>query len=197
MSDWATGISRINAGVVHAPRSLPDPQLLVRRYAATLLDGSPDLAERVLAEALDGGLDGPAVYAKVIAPALHWIGDRWEEGDFSIADEHLAIATTQRVVARMHARLFPVRIAGRRARVLLACVEGEHHRVGLSLISDVLAAEGFEVLELGANLPTPDLLYAVETHQPAAVCATPSPGCATVRPISPSSSAAKPPHPGC
>lgn len=147
-----------------------DPQLLARRYAATLLDGSPDLAERVLSDALDNGMDGAAVYARVVAPALHWIGDRWEEGDFCCADEHLALSTTQRVVARMHARLFPVRIAPRGGRVLLVCVEGEQHRLGLSLIADVLAAEGFQVLDLGPDLPTADLLYAVTTHEPAVLC---------------------------
>jgi methanogenic corrinoid protein MtbC1 len=155
--------------VPDSPRSA-DPQLLARRYAATLLDGSPDLSERVLADALAGGMDGPAVYARVVAPALHWIGDRCEEGDFRIADEHLAISTTQRVVARMQARLFPVRIAPRGGRVLLACVEGEHHRLGLALIADVLAAEGFQPLDLGPDLPTEDLLYAIATHDPAVLC---------------------------
>jgi methanogenic corrinoid protein MtbC1 len=147
-----------------------EPTLLVRRYAASLLDGSADLAEHVLGEALAGGFDGAAVYARVIAPALYWIGERWEEGEFSCADEHLAVSTTQRLVSRMHTRLFPVRIAPRGVRVLLACVEGEHHRLGLALIADVLAAEGFEVLDLGPSLPTDDLLHAVETHAPSVVC---------------------------
>jgi MerR family transcriptional regulator, light-induced transcriptional regulator len=170
MTESSIGITRLHAHAISAPRRPVDAQLLARRYAATLLDGSPDLAERVLSDALDGGLDGPAVYARVVAPALHWIGDRWEEGDFCCADEHLAVSTTQRVVARMHARLFPVRIAPRGGRILLACVEGEQHRMGISLIADVLAAEGFQALDLGADLPTADLLYAIATHEPAVLC---------------------------
>ena len=35
---------------------------------------------------------------------------------------------------------------------------------------DVLAAEGFQVLDLGADLPTDDLLHAIATHEPAVLC---------------------------
>jgi methanogenic corrinoid protein MtbC1 len=111
------------------------------------------------------------VQAQVIGPALHYIGDEWELGRMGVADEHLATAIAERSLAMVFESM-DGGAAVKRGRVVLAAVEGEHHVLGLRMTSDALAAAGFDVVYLGADVPEDSLLTAVERYAPQAVCLT-------------------------
>jgi methanogenic corrinoid protein MtbC1 len=113
----------------------------------------------------------PELYQRVITPALHEIGRLWEKGALTVADEHLATALTQRVLASLRP---PVRVeasageegAPAEKRVLLATVEGEQHALGLRMAADVLEDAGFHTIYLGADVPTDALMQAVASLSP-------------------------------
>jgi len=113
----------------------------------------------------------PRLYQRVIAPAMHEIGRLWQRGALTVADEHLATALTNRVLAALRRPWGegPVADPGarvKRGRVLLAAVEGERHALGLRMAADVLEDVGYEPLYLGADVPTEALLQAVGSLSP-------------------------------
>ncbi len=140
-------------------------------FKAALVAGDADEAGRVIAETIGSGLDGLAVQAQVIGPALAYIGDEWELGRLGVADEHLATAIAERALAMVFDSMRGVSVQ-RRGAVVLAAVEGEHHVLGLRMASDALGAAGFGTVYLGANVPEQSLLTAVSRHSPLAVCLT-------------------------
>ena len=117
-----------------------------------------------LAEAL-GGLDEPRAHAvldsllatatidtvltTVVMPYLHELGERWERGDASIAQEHFASAVLR---GRM---LGLARGWGRGLgpRIVLACAPGEQHDLGLIAFGLALRGRGWRVVYLGADTP--------------------------------------------
>ena len=50
--------------------------------------------------------------------------------------------------------------------MLLASVEGEYHRHGKDIISSLSKGIGFNTIDLGTDVPTEDILNAVDEHQP-------------------------------
>jgi methanogenic corrinoid protein MtbC1 len=125
-------------------------------------------AYRIASEALAAGMTIPALYQRVVAPAMHEIGELWEKGALTVADEHLATTLTHRVLAGLRP---PPRGEGGdaqpgRGRVLLATVQGEQHALGLRMAADVLEDAGFEVVYLGADVPTDALLHALSSLAP-------------------------------
>jgi len=113
----------------------------------------------------------PQLYQRVIAPAMHEIGRLWQRGALTVADEHLATALTNRVLAalRRPSGEGPVDADGagvKRGRALLAAIEGERHALGLRMAADVLEDAGYESLYLGADVPTDALLRAADTFSP-------------------------------
>lgn len=112
----------------------------------------------------------PQLYQRVIAPAMHRVGELWEQGALTVADEHLATAITHRVLAALRPQLGPeVEDAGseaERGRVMLATVEGEQHALGLRMAADVLEDAGFRTIYLGADVPTEALLQAISSLAP-------------------------------
>lgn len=148
------------------------------RHAARLsrlyldaLRANDDLgAYRIASSALGEGLGVPELYHRVIAPAMHEIGELWEQGALTVADEHLATALTHRVLAALRPRLAAEPDADTsppvRGRILLAAVEGEQHALGLRMAADVLEDAGFHTIYLGADVPTDALLQAVSSLSP-------------------------------
>lgn len=141
---------------------------LQRLFADALLRGDEATAELVVREAIDADVGEAGIDELIIAPAMRDVGDRWEAGELSIAEEHLATEIVLRVVALQRDAF---RVARRRpeAVVLLAAVQGEHHVVGLRMAGSLLVHAGYAVKQLGADVPVSALGIALERHRPAAV----------------------------
>lgn len=143
---------------------------LARQFGDALRVADGDLAERVVEEALALGLSPAAVQSRVIAPAMVRIGELWESGVLTVADEHLATAISERVLLRLFEEIASERTERRtRERVVLAAVEDQHHVLGLRMVADVLEGAGFDVQNLGANVPIASLADFVTCHEPAVV----------------------------
>ncbi len=103
------------------------------------------------------------LYEHVLTPALHEIGDRWFRGDVGVADEHIASAIVQSILAAL-APQFPWVKGGPRA--LVGCVQGERHDVGARMMSDLLALDGWDERFLGADLPTEQFVQKAQQFAP-------------------------------
>lgn len=125
-------------------------------------------AFRVASGALEEGMSVPQLYRRVIAPAMHQIGELWERGALTVADEHLATALTHRVLAALRPQpgAGPTSAPAEKGRVMLAAVEGEQHALGLRMAADVLEDAGFRPVYLGADVPTDALLQSISSLSP-------------------------------
>jgi MerR family transcriptional regulator, light-induced transcriptional regulator len=127
------------------PRRVP---AFVDRLVAADERGGWLVVEAVLA----GGASASDVYSEVFAPALRLLGERWSRGEISVADEHGATVIIQRLIGRL-GPLF--RRPGRsRGAVLLGAPEGEFHSLPTAIAADLLRAQRYHVVDLGANVPT-------------------------------------------
>lgn len=132
------------------------------RYGARLLDrlvaGDEPGAWQVVEAALVARTGADRVHTELLAPCLREVGDRWERGDLDVGGEHVASA----VAARLAARLAPLcaRRGRSRGTVVLAGPPGEQHGLPVTLATNVLRARGWDVVELGPNTPTDDLVRA-------------------------------------
>ena len=157
----------------HRPDNDSRPRIteLARAYADALLAGDEAAAEIAIREAMDAKLTAAEIDDEIIAPALWLVGDLWERGHISVADEHVATEITIRVLAlSREAR----RVAQARGdhRILLAAAPDEQHVVALRMVDELLREAGYDVLMLGAGVPTEALAAAVSRRRPHVVCIT-------------------------
>jgi methanogenic corrinoid protein MtbC1 len=134
-------------------------------YLAALAGGRPRDAAALVDDALGAGVDAHSIYLDVLQPALIEVGSRWERGELSVAQEHLATAVTESITARIASRLAPTQ-RPRAMRAVVSCTPGELHSVGARFVSDFLEADGWEVLALGASTPIDALVELVAHEQP-------------------------------
>lgn len=131
-------------------RAAPWPIRLENR----LLDGDDTGSWRVIEAALTAGLSPFDIYCEVMIPALTSIGEKWRSGDVSVGEEHMASALVGRLIGRLGPRFH--RRGRRRGSVVVAGPPGERHSLNLAMAADVLRAAGYNVYDLGADLPVED-----------------------------------------
>jgi DNA-binding transcriptional MerR regulator len=104
----------------------------------------------------------------VVLPYLRELGDRWDRGEASVAHEHFASSVLR---GRM---LGLARGWGRGLGplVLLACLPGEQHELGLMAFGLALRARGWRVAYLGSDTPVETLTAAADSLRPAFVVVT-------------------------
>ena len=142
---------------------------LGKAFAGALLAGDEIAAELAIREAMDSGLTSADIDEEIIAPALWLVGDLWERGEISVADEHLATEISVRVLTLQREA---ERTAAARGghRVMLAAPAGELHVVALRMIGNLLRDSGYEVIMLGADVPPEALASAAGRHRPEVIC---------------------------
>jgi MerR family transcriptional regulator, light-induced transcriptional regulator len=138
---------------------------LGRAYADALLSADETSAEIAIREAMDAGLETAQIDDEIIAPALWLIGDLWERGEISVADEHAATEISIRVLALQREAQRVARTRGD-YRVLLAAPAGELHIVALRMIDNLLRDAGYDVVMLGPDVPTEALATLVNRRPP-------------------------------
>ena len=144
---------------------------LQRLYATALLMGDEIGAEIAIRDAMDVGASTAEIDDAIIAPALWLVGDLWERGEITVADEHLATEISIRVLA-LQREAQRVAHGRREQRIMLAAPAGELHVVALRMIGDLLREAGYDVLMLGADVPAADLASSAARYEPDVVCMT-------------------------
>jgi len=141
------------AGRRRAPWSL--------RLEARLVAGDAAGAWSVVEAALAAGSSVDEIYLDVVSPAMRRIGQRWADGELDIAVEHRATGIVFRLLGRLGPRL--VRRGRPRGTVVVGAPEGERHSLAATMVADLLRADGWEVFDLGADLPTESFVHSVKS----------------------------------
>jgi methanogenic corrinoid protein MtbC1 len=98
---------------------------------------------------------------------LYEVGARWESNRITVAQEHIATAITQYVMARIYEP--PVDTAKDKGTIVLTGVEGELHSIGAVMVGDLLELSGWTVRSLGTNLPAASILSVIRETRPSHV----------------------------
>jgi methanogenic corrinoid protein MtbC1 len=116
-------------------------------------------------DALVAGLGFETIARDVLLPYLRELGERWQRGEASIAQEHFASVV-------LRGRLLALGRGWDRGvgpRALLACAPGEQHELGLIIFGLALRQRGWRITYLGADTPIATLEDAARELAPAAV----------------------------
>jgi excisionase family DNA binding protein len=150
--------------------------------ADRLTAGDEGGAWRIVDHAVAAGWDPHDIYLDLIGASMQEIGDRWEAGTVTVADEHRASVVASRVMGRLGA--VQTAAPGRsRGSVIVGAAPGDRHALPSALLADLLRLRGVRVVDLGADTPPEHLAEAAGQEDrllAVGICAT--------TPLDPSSS---------
>jgi len=119
-----------------------------------IVDGDVDKARSLANSLIEQGGDLLAAIEHGFSAGIRKVGDLWEEGEYFLPElvqgaeaMKAAMEILQPALATQQGAQEP------KGRVVIGTVEGDLHDIGKSLVGTLLAANGFEVHDLGSNVP--------------------------------------------
>ena len=171
--DRGMRIGQINAETMAGADVDSDPaedrvnhwQRYINGMIAAIIRFDESALERVYGEALSH-YPVKVVTEKLLTPLLRELGDRWANKKGSVAEEHFfGFYLRNKLGARFHHRSQ----TQTGPRLMLACLPGDLHEIGLLLFALDACDHGFQTVLLGANMPLEDLPAAVSKTNSAAL----------------------------
>ena len=126
------------------------------------LDAFDEPAAQAVLDRLVSDLSLTTVLRDVVLPYLAGLGERWQHGTASVAQEHFASNLIRGRLAGL-ARGWG---SGHGPRAVLACPPGELHDMGLMIFGIVLNRNGWRIDYLGASIPVEELERAIDATHP-------------------------------
>ena len=126
------------------------------------LDTFDEPAAQAVLDRLLSDLSVTTVLRDVVLPYLTELGERWESGTASIAQEHFA----SNVIRGRLAGLARGWGNGHGPRAVLACSPGELHDLALMIFGIVLNRNGWRIDYLGMSTPVEELTRTVDARRP-------------------------------
>ncbi|AKB85912.1 B12-binding domain-containing protein [Methanococcoides methylutens] len=137
---------------------------------AAVMDFDDEAVEEVCEEAIDAGVDVVSLIQDGLTAGMNEIGDQFEQGTLFLPH---VIAASEAMSAGV-AVLTPVlekQGAGveSKGKIAIGTIEGDIHTIGKDIVATMLKIAGFQVIDLGRDVPIADYVAAVKEHQPLAI----------------------------
>ena len=105
--------------------------------------------------AIDQDLDIPEVIQQAMTPAIVEVGKRFEAGKLYLPELQLSADTFATAMEMLRPKLLESKINLQpKGRVVIGTVKGDIHSIGKDLVATMLKVGGFEVTDLGVDVPT-------------------------------------------
>jgi corrinoid protein of di/trimethylamine methyltransferase len=127
---------------------------LYPQMAQAVIDGESAASARLAGEGLSAGLSAADIITYGFLPGLDKVGVLWEDGDYFLPEliQSAEAMKAAMAVVRPILEKSPGGASLSRARAVIGTIEGDIHDIGKNLVSSLLSANGFEVIDLGADV---------------------------------------------
>jgi len=117
-----------------------------------ILTGNAKKAEEVTKAALAADVNPSELLGKYMIPAMDEVGKRFECNEYFVPELLIAARAMKTALALLTPKLAAV---GAKAvgRVVIGTVQGDLHDIGKNLVASMLEGGGFQVVDLGVDVP--------------------------------------------
>jgi len=132
---------------------MDDLNALYGRMAEAIVSGDAEAAAALARRALAEKLDLPAAIERGFIAGIRRVGELWENGEYFLPELITSAACMKEAMAVLKPALEASAVAGlSRGRIVVGTIEGDIHDIGKNLVASMLAAYGFDVVDLGADV---------------------------------------------
>jgi trimethylamine corrinoid protein len=137
----------------------------------SVVEGDVVHAQQLARSALQKKIDPARVLDEGFIPGIREVGRLWEEGEYFLPDLMRGADALKAVMGILN----PAIESGAKkqvvaGRIVIGTVEGDIHDIGKNLVSSMFIAHGYQVEDLGADVPTARFIQAAEDTGADIIC---------------------------
>ncbi len=132
-------------------------EALLAEAKQSIIDYDKDKAEEVARKALAAGINPNAVITEGFVPGITEVGDLFDRGRLFLPELMLA-AEAMKAASALCVAALPKSEVKAAKKVVIGTVEGDVHDIGKSMVVSFLLANGFEVYDIGRDVPIADFV---------------------------------------
>jgi 5-methyltetrahydrofolate--homocysteine methyltransferase len=126
---------------------------ILKKLADAVAEGEEELTVELTKKAVDAGLSPVEIINDGLTVGINIVGERFGAGEYFLPDLLLGAKAMEAGINILE----PLMVGGEReyiGRVIMGTVEGDLHSIGKNIVINMLKAAGFEVFDLGVDVPT-------------------------------------------
>jgi corrinoid protein of di/trimethylamine methyltransferase len=136
---------------------------LLTKITASLVDGETELTVTATKQALAAGVEPLTIIHSGLVPGMRIVGEKFSCGEYFLPNLIVSAngmkQAMQLLEPELRARQQALQSPG---TVVIGTVQGDIHEIGKSLVATMLSANGFEVHDLGVDVPVDKIIGAVK-----------------------------------
>ena len=142
-----------------------EQHVIYGRRATEIVTFAQEHEVELIEEAVKTGVDVKAVVLDALTAGMNVVGDKFEKGIYLIPD---MLASAEAVGAAMDILAPHLEKAGfeSKGKIIMATVKGDLHDIGKNIVSIMLKGAGFNIIDLGTDVSTANIIQAAREHKP-------------------------------
>lgn len=140
-------------------------EAMLQKLFDAVLEGDVEGVKTNVQAALDASLDPSAILNDGMIAAMREVGCRFEQGEYYVPEMLIAARAMQggMAILKPHLLKTDARPSG---KVLIGTVKGDLHDIGKNLVGLMLEGDGFEIRDLGVDVPVEEFVRLVREEKP-------------------------------
>jgi len=134
----------------------------------SIMDGDEDLAVELAKQALQEDMDLTMAMNEGFLKGIQEVGELYQAGEYFLPELVCSADAMKAALEILTPALKESSFAGEmsKGRIVLATVEGDVHDIGKKIVAAMLTAAGYEICDLGTDVPTEKVLQEVMDQKP-------------------------------
>ncbi|MCL2201286.1 MAG: corrinoid protein [Oscillospiraceae bacterium] len=135
----------------------------IKEIAQVVENGKVKLIEGLVQEALDAGDDPNAILNDGMIGAMSIVGAKFQANEIFVPEMLVAAKTMKKGVEVLRPHLAGDSV-GKNGKYIIGTVAGDLHDIGKNLVALMIESAGFEILDLGVDVPAEKFVEAVKAN---------------------------------
>ena len=140
-------------------------EAVMKQIEQAVIDGDQDAVLQRVKEAVQAGEKPELVISQGLTPGLYVVGEKFDAGEYFLPDMMLAAEAMGAAVEYLEPLIKDSAAGGVKARVVIGTVRGDLHSIGKDIVIMMLKAAGFQVFDLGVDVPAERFIEQVQQQQ--------------------------------
>ncbi len=138
--------------------------------AKAIVDGNKEESARLAHLSLELKINPQESIDAGFARGIKEVGDMWERGEYFLPELLMGAEAMKNAIDILTPHILSEKSDRVGKKVVIGTVEGDIHDIGKNLVASMLIANGFDVIDLGADVPLENFVNVAEKEKADFIC---------------------------